>query len=61
MTTHYAFALAGVLPEARPSLGEMVRFKVDYTLFLNAAFGLLAAALFGLHFFGGQKSKPDRG
>ena len=53
---HHVFALAGTLPEARPSLGEMVRFKVDYTLFLNAAFGLLAAGLFWLHFFGGRKA-----
>jgi|tagenome__1003787_1003787.scaffolds.fasta_scaffold20830375_2 hypothetical protein len=40
------------MPLDRPSLQEMVRFGIDYTFFLNLAFGAVAAWLFYLHFSG---------
>lgn len=57
VTVHYLFALADILPTARPSLGEMARFQIDYTFFPNLAFGVVAAGLFYLHFAGGS-AKP---
>lgn len=50
ISVNYVFALFGQLPTERPGLQEMVRFAVDYTLFLNIAFGLAALALLWLHF-----------
>ena len=50
ITIHYMFAFAEALPTERPSLGEMVRFQIDYTFFLNVAFILVGAVLFYLHF-----------
>lgn len=45
ITVHYVYAAAGLLPTARPSLGAMVHFEIDYTFWLNlvlvAAGGLL--------------------
>ena len=35
---------------SRPGLQEIVRFSVDYTLFLNVALGAAALALLWLHF-----------
>jgi uncharacterized membrane protein YraQ (UPF0718 family) len=41
------FSAAGWVPSARPDMhAQMVRFSVDYTFWLNGAFGLLAAGLF---------------
>jgi hypothetical protein len=54
ITVHYLFATFGSIPSERPSLQEMVRFEIDYTLFLNAAFLLVAAALMWLHFRAGD-------
>jgi hypothetical protein len=31
ITVHYLYAALGMLPSNRPSLGEMVRFSIDYT------------------------------
>lgn len=45
LTVHYIFAGADILPTQRPSLAEMVRFKLDYTLWLNVGFILLGASL----------------
>jgi uncharacterized membrane protein YraQ (UPF0718 family) len=60
ITVHYLFALVGMLPERRPALEEMVRFAVDHTLFLNLAFGVVAAALFWLHRQGGSGHDQQR-
>ncbi len=49
ISVHYLFALVGQLPTERPGLQEMVRFAVDYTLFLNIAFGAAAVVLVWLH------------
>ncbi len=44
-----AFNALGWIPHARPDVhAEMVHFSIDYTFWLNLAFGLLAAALFWL-------------
>ena len=53
VTVHYLFSIPGLLPTSRPSLDEMVRFKVDYTLFLNLAFAAIGAGLLVLHFWKG--------
>lgn len=50
ISVNYLFALFGQIPTERPGLQEMVRFSVDYTLFLNVAFGAAALALLWLHF-----------
>lgn len=55
VTVHYIYKLCGLLPTARPALQEMVRFGVDYTLWLNIAFLLAGAALFYLHFRGSDE------
>ena len=55
VSVHYIFAIAGLLPNARPSLQEMVRFGIDHTFWLNLAFLAVAAALFWLHFGGGER------
>ena len=52
VTVHYLFAVTGLLPTARPSLGEMVRFQIDHTFWLNLAFAFVGGALLVLHFRG---------
>ncbi|WP_420242514.1 permease [Roseiterribacter gracilis] len=43
------FSAAGLVPVARPhAMGEMADFAIDYTFWLNLAFGALAAYLFWL-------------
>lgn len=59
VTVHYLFAAAGVIPEARPSLQEMVSFAVDHTFFLNIAFGAVAAVLIWIGLRGGGTPKPE--
>ncbi len=59
VTVHYLYALLGLLPTARPSLQEMVRFAVDYTFWLNLAFLAVAAALVWLYWRGGP-GEPQR-
>ncbi len=59
ITVHYLFALAGQIPEQRPELQEMVRFAVDYTLFLNLGFAAVAAILLWLHFRGREAQRRD--
>lgn len=34
---HYGFLMAGITPDAPRQIGEIVAFKVDYTLYLNLA------------------------
>ncbi|MDJ0389049.1 permease [Roseomonas sp. E05] len=53
ISVHYLFALAGMMPDQRPALDEMVRFAIDYTFFLNLAFLAAAAILVWLNFRGG--------
>lgn len=55
ITVHYLFALFDAIPTERPSLQEMTRFAVDYTLLLNIAFGGVAAILLWLHVRGGRQ------
>ena len=59
ITTHYLYALTGMLPTARPSLGEMVRFEIDYTFWLNVAFVMIGGLLLYLHWRGGKKQKRE--
>ena len=57
ITVHYVYALFGILPSARPTLGEMVQFKIDYTFWLNIVFVIVAAILFWLYFNSNDKEK----
>lgn len=49
ISVHYFFKFAGLIPDARPPVEEMVAFAIDYTFFLNLAFLVVAAMLFLLH------------
>ena len=61
ITTHYLYALTGMLPTARRLLGEMVRFEIDYTFWLNIAFVMIGGLLLYLHWRGGkQKREPKQ-
>ncbi|HVS64655.1 MAG TPA: hypothetical protein VMT85_14260 [Thermoanaerobaculia bacterium] len=67
VTVHYLFAAVGQIPQERPGLREMVRFGVDYTLFLNLASLGIAAALLWLYIRGrrsgggaGEAAAPAR-
>jgi hypothetical protein len=55
-----AFVSTGLMPTERPSLQERVRFGIDYTFFLNLAFGAAAAWLFYLHFSDGQGQRRQQ-
>ena len=46
---HYAFLILGIDIESGRRVEDVVRFKVDYTLFLNIAFVFGAAGLVWLH------------
>jgi uncharacterized membrane protein YraQ (UPF0718 family) len=46
---HGAFAVLGITPEGGRALGEVTRFAVDYTLWLNAAMACIAVVLVRLH------------
>ena len=58
VTVHYLFAAVGQIPTERPALREIVRFGVDYTLFLNLAFLGVAAALLWLWIRGHRSGGP---
>ncbi|WP_445679261.1 permease [Radicibacter daui] len=57
ITVHYLFAAFGQIPTERPQVGEMVRFAVDHTLFLNIGFLVVAGMLAWLN-FGGRQGTP---
>lgn len=59
VTVHYLFATIGAIPEARPSLTEMVKFALDHTFFLNLAFGAIAALLIWKGSGGGPSSRAE--
>jgi uncharacterized membrane protein YraQ (UPF0718 family) len=65
LVLHAGFALAGVLPDpgavdvARTKASE--RFQIDYTLFLNAGFGVVSALLAGLALHGSRGSDHGGG
>lgn len=45
VTVHYLFALIGQIPTERPDIAEQVRVAVDYTLFLNITFLVVAGLM----------------
>ena len=57
VTVHYLFAFAGAIPEQQPALQEMVRFAIDYTLFLNLGFAAIAVILIWMAVRGGNQAK----
>ncbi|MBX3480691.1 MAG: permease [Caulobacter sp.] len=52
VSVHYLFALIGQIPQDRPEVGQMVRFAIDHTFFLNLAFLAVAGAMIWLHLRG---------
>jgi uncharacterized membrane protein YraQ (UPF0718 family) len=52
VTVHYLFGLIAQIPDERPGRSEMISFEVDYTLFLNLAFGAIAIIMVVLHLGG---------
>jgi uncharacterized membrane protein YraQ (UPF0718 family) len=61
ITVHYLFAAFGQIPTERPQVGEMMRFAVDHTLFLNVGFLIVAGLLAWLHFGGAQSATQQSG
>ena len=61
ITVHYLFAALGIIPTERPSLGEMVHFKIDYTFWFNLVFLAGGAGLLWLHFRGGDMQSSRQG
>ena len=49
LTVQALFSIAGIVPTARPTLSEQVRFAIDYTFWLNLVFVSVAAVLLWLH------------
>lgn len=49
VTVHGIFAALEIVPSERPQLGEIVRFQIDYTFWLNVIFAIVGAALLYLH------------
>jgi hypothetical protein len=47
---HYLFQNLGIMPESSRQLGEVTQFAVDYTLFLNIFFVIVASVMVWLHF-----------
>jgi uncharacterized membrane protein YraQ (UPF0718 family) len=46
---HFSFGLLGLTPESSRTINDAAQFAIDYTLFMNLAFALVAAILVGLH------------
>lgn len=59
ITVHYLFAAFGLLPTERPTLGELVRFEIDYTFWLNIVFAIIGGVLLYLR-FQGQKGEAQQ-
>ena len=57
ITVHYLFALPGLLPTTRPSLQEMVQFKIDYTFWLNLVFVAIGLWLIWLQAQAGKQQQ----
>ena len=60
ITVHLIFSQLNILPTERPPLGEMIRFQIDYTFWLNAVFVLLGGALLWLYWRGREKKAAPR-
>ncbi|MGG6238379.1 permease [Nodosilinea sp. AN01ver1] len=59
LTTHAIFAVLVILPTERPGLGELVRFQIDYTFWLNIVFIVVGLALVYLHWKSRQNSDQE--
>jgi heme/copper-type cytochrome/quinol oxidase subunit 2 len=46
---HYLFKVLGIMPGSQQQLGEVTRFAIDYTFYLNLFFVLVAGAMVWLH------------
>jgi len=60
VTVHGLFAVLGLIPAARLSLTELVRFQIDYTFWLNILFAVVGGGLLYLHWRGRQRSAPQQ-
>lgn len=61
LTVHYAFAALGIMPTERPTLEEMVRFRIDYTFWLNVLFLAVGAALLWVRFGSADRHSSRNG
>lgn len=61
ITVHYLFGALGIIPMERPSLGEMVHFKIDHTFWFNLVFLTVGAGLLWLHFRGADMQRSRQG
>ena len=59
ITVHYIYVLFGILPSARPSLGEIVRFQIDYTFWLNLVFVIIGGVLIWLYVQSSDMKEKD--
>ena len=58
VTVHLLFSLLGIVPETRPTLHEMVRFKLDYTFWLNVLFVGIGGWLLWFRSRNGRRRQP---
>ncbi|MBU2501570.1 permease [bacterium] len=49
LSMHYLFAAVGITPESSRQVENVTRFAIDYTLYMNIFFAILAGALVWLH------------
>ena len=49
MVLHGLFALLGIIPESSRAIGEVSRFAIDYTFWLNLAMVVVAVVMVRLH------------
>ena len=61
LTMHAAFGLLDITPDSARQVEDVVRFAVDYTLFLNIGFALAAAGLVWLSARGQPANDGDGG
>lgn len=61
VTVHYAFAAAGILPQARPDFADLVTFAINYTPFLNILMLAFAAFLIVVARRGSRGGEQSRG
>lgn len=46
---HFSFTALGIVPESSRQVGEVTRFALDYTFYLNILFVIIAGAMIWLH------------
>jgi uncharacterized membrane protein YraQ (UPF0718 family) len=49
LAMHFAFTALGIVPEGSREVGEVTRFSLDYTFYLNIVFVIVAGTMIWLH------------